>query len=869
MNSVLQSFGGVTLVPPVRRRARAADYLVWRGRVAATCALVLALAGCGGGASDGSTATSAADTANGTGRVATLSAGSTADGAAAGSTTTWTPCASEGQSCTFSGTKLVRYGSGTTFTVLTFSDGTACSNGVFGDPTPNVVKTCAITDTTSPPAFDPSNWTLCASEGGSCSFGGTRQVRYGTTSQGVTLQASGGTACTNSVFGDPAYGVAKSCWVANTVGAATTETWTACAQENQTCSFSGTRAVRYGAGNATVSATFTAGVVCSNASFGDPAWGVVKSCMVSSIDTSAGAQAVSALSVPALTAAVLGTPSQLAATVNPTAAAVVWTITDATVASIDAAGVVTPLRPGYTTFTATAGGKSASGTLTVRGPTPIPVRSQSVGTNVAGLAYYGSNFPFSDLMKTSGGWGSNDGTPFAATAADGTPAALKPGQVAGTPVAWDYSRYPAGRYTVLWDGEGTISFPHSRVNIVERTANRIVLVPTDTTSQMWIGIDATNPANPIRNVRFLLPGTEATAAAQRFNPDYLQKLAPFSMLRFMDWGATNGSSVVEWADRAKPDAAAFTGSNGVPIEAMIDLANTLHVDPWFCIPHKASDDYVRQFAKLVHDRLDPTLRPRVEYSNEVWNTGFSQNGWASQQSDAQGLSRPWGMPSQFYAKRSVQIFKIMQAVYGSADAHRLVRVLAGQAAWTQFLKDALAYADTAANVDVLAVAPYFQADAAGNTANVDSTLRLTSDQVVDQMFASVRGQVKSWMSANGALAAQNRLKLEAYESGPTDTAWAFPADKQDAVLALFKSANYNPRMKDLYVEYYAQWKAAGGDTMNQYVDVNAWSKWGLWGALESTYQDVATSPKYQGLLAVIAADPFAPPQTTLRSARGD
>ena len=53
------------------------------------------------------------------------------------------------------------------------------------------------------------------------------------------------------------------------------------------------------------------------------------------------------------------------------------------------------------------------------------------------------------------------------------------------------------------------------------------------------------------------------------------------------------------------------------------------------------------------------------------------------------------------------MFKIMQGVYG-ADSGRLVRVLAGQAAWDNFLSAMLAYKDTAANADVMAVAPYYQ-----------------------------------------------------------------------------------------------------------------------------------------------------------------
>jgi Flp pilus assembly pilin Flp len=57
-------------------------------------------------------------------------------------------------------------------------------------------------------------------------------------------------------------------------------TWTQCARENRFCSFSGTSMVRYGAGTTWVTKTFTNGVTCSNANFGDPAPGVAKTCQI-------------------------------------------------------------------------------------------------------------------------------------------------------------------------------------------------------------------------------------------------------------------------------------------------------------------------------------------------------------------------------------------------------------------------------------------------------------------------------------------------------------------------------------------------------------------------------------------------------------
>jgi len=574
---------------------------------------------------------------------------------------------------------------------------------------------------------------------------------------------------------------------------------------------------------------------------------------------------VTALALPAMTPTAVGslTPMAVQAT-NASGAAVpatalVWESADPTLATVDEGGVVKPLRVGFTTIKVSADGVSASGTVSVRGTTSIPARSRHVGMNLAGIAYYSTEFPFADMMKSGMGWTSREdngtwGKPFPSLTADGYPAALAPGQHALNAVAWDGSRFAPGRYVVLWDGDGSISFPMSNVKIAETAANRIAIDVVDTSGSLWVAIDRTSASNPVRNLRFLWPGTEATYASQPFNPVFLAKVAPFSVLRFIDWGATNTTPVVEWAQRSHVADVTYATPAGVPIEVMIDLANTLHVDPWFCIPHQASDDYVRQFATLLRSRLDPALRPHIEYSNEVWNRGFGQTQWAIGRSQALGLDIPFGQPAAFYAMRSVQMFKIIQDAWG-ADRGRIVRVIAGQAVWDNFLAHALAYQDTAANADVMAIAPYFNAVEAGDPARVATTLTLTSDQIVDQMLAHIRGDIKASMTANAALAAKYKLKLKAYESGAGDSSSYFPADKIDAMTALFMAAHNNPRMRSVYTEYYTQWVAAGGESMNQYSDVGNWSKWGLWGSLRYVTQDPATAPKYQGLLDFIAAHP--------------
>jgi len=56
------------------------------------------------------------------------------------------------------------------------------------------------------------NWVLCASEGQTCSFTGLRTVRYGTNGLFIYGTFTDGVSCSNSVFGDPAWGFSKKCY---------------------------------------------------------------------------------------------------------------------------------------------------------------------------------------------------------------------------------------------------------------------------------------------------------------------------------------------------------------------------------------------------------------------------------------------------------------------------------------------------------------------------------------------------------------------------------------------------------------------------------------------------------------------------------
>jgi hypothetical protein len=216
--------------------------------------------------------------------------------AANAATVTWTACGNEGATCSFSGTREVRFGANGVYTSKVITGSTACSTAVFGDPIKGVAKTCSYSSATSiatAAAATPS-WIACAGEGGTCTFSGTRDVRYGAGTAFVTKTFTGPVVCSNTAFGDPAHGQLKTCSYSSnivatsgttggtsggTTSGATTDGWTTCAAEGGVCAVSGTHQVRYGANGNYLTKTVSGPIACTNAVFGgDPAYRQVKTC---------------------------------------------------------------------------------------------------------------------------------------------------------------------------------------------------------------------------------------------------------------------------------------------------------------------------------------------------------------------------------------------------------------------------------------------------------------------------------------------------------------------------------------------------------------------------------------------------------------
>jgi len=125
--------------------------------------------------------------------------------------TTWTRCANEDQVCRFTGTRQIRYGINGSYNYQTATGSINCTNVVFGDPAFGADKYCDYAQTDSEPPPAAGEWVRCAAEDQTCYFPGTLQVRYGANGSYAYRTATGSVQCSNSVFGDPAYGADKFC----------------------------------------------------------------------------------------------------------------------------------------------------------------------------------------------------------------------------------------------------------------------------------------------------------------------------------------------------------------------------------------------------------------------------------------------------------------------------------------------------------------------------------------------------------------------------------------------------------------------------------------------------------------------------------
>jgi len=398
--------------------------------------------------------------------------------------------------------------------------------------------------------------------------------------------------------------------------------------------------------------------------------------------------------------------------------------------------------------------------------TPTPGEETYLGINLHEVKYWSAQIPFKNVVRQARAtWeGSSDNGNTWVSGAPGVsswdsngwpimPTSYRVRTVMLNDLEGDY---PSGTYTVTWDGSGTVKLSGD-ADLTATTSPATVSV-TAGDSGIWLAIYNSNPANPVRNVKILLPGFSDDYDGS-FNPDFLGALEPFKVIRFMDWQRTNSSGLVNYADLPGPDYFTMGSGKGVALELMVELANTLEADVWFCMPHQASDAFIVDFATYVKNNLHAGGKAYVEWSNEIWNgfDGFSQHDWVEDQAGA-----PIG-DNAFYdkwAERVANTHTIWTNVWAPSTA-RLVRVMAGQAG-DSYKTNKVAERLVPGSWDAISCAFYFGHRSGSNFPfNTSSSLA----DVKAQAASAISGETNTWLANHATLAATYSVDFIGYEGG--------------------------------------------------------------------------------------------------------
>lgn len=477
---------------------------------------------------------------------------------------------------------------------------------------------------------------------------------------------------------------------------------------------------------------------------------------------------------------------------------------------------------------------------------------QGVGVNPSGIDWRNANYEFADLIRQGNFW---NGFKLSDVDQNGYPK-TRTGQLNFSninAIPWLRGRFfTPGLYTLTWEGAGDVTLSAASANLIQASqdlsgpVNKRVYDIKLFAGDMFVSVNSL----PAQNIHFWMPGYED--GTRQFHNLFVERIRPFALMRFMDWGKTNNSKQVSWADRRIPSyclqsvtVEEWDGpSGGAAYEIMIDLCNLTKNNGWFCVPHQATDDYVQNLATLLRDQMDPSLKVYIEYSNEVWNNNFKQAGWVKNQN---GGDQEGG-----YGRRAAAIFTIFETVFAQKiNSHRpgLVKVLGGWATnptWTE-----KAFAATSTNrPNVIAVTNYFGkgiADWIWNEKYYSTLPEANLDKVLDEVESCFHhgGRERAKFAENAAMAKRLGVYLIAYEGGTHIVPTTAAQKASNPFMEFLFAMNSHQRMGHIYRHMLQAWWEEGGHLPNLFNLSAAWASWGMWGHLEYIEQPLTAAHKYR------------------------
>ena len=503
------------------------------------------------------------------------------------------------------------------------------------------------------------------------------------------------------------------------------------------------------------------------------------------------------------------------------------------------------------------------------------VPGNKLGYNTSGLHHLASSNPFIDIFKVSRGWitscefnwqtnraidpGCTKKSSFNTKESEkvsvdrnGWPTRLPARGEApvftSINAIWDMpENFPTGRHFVTYEGDADIKV-HGDIEIIRQIPGRIDFNLRTTKRKLRLHITRINQRNYIRNIKVIPYKYAGIYARQTFNPEYLKTSRNFNSLRFMPWQNTKLTKVSEWHQRATPQSAFYNHNAGMPLEVMMDLAEQSQLDPWFSMPHLASDNYYRKFAQTVKARLKPWQKVYVENSNEIWNSIYP----ATHDASRKGLklwprgkiemknpgTRRLYLALNYNAKRSREMCRIFKQQLGN----RAVCVVSGYGSAPKMAEELmtcpLAGGNCFKDFDAYAVAPYFgdyiarienralvrRWAASGNNGINQLYREIMNGGLIKDPYpgGAIENAIQDRVVKNVAIAKKYGVKLLAYEGGQH----LLRVDGQHVirdpkVFSMFANANRNPQMARAYSKYLNAWNRAGGGMLMHFNGIAA------------------------------------------------
>ncbi len=487
---------------------------------------------------------------------------------------------------------------------------------------------------------------------------------------------------------------------------------------------------------------------------------------------------------------------------------------------------------------------------------------QLLGMNVNTNDDYVPEIHFVDLMQQSRAWRNMDWSDANVPSdPNGYPLQIPSGSTSAIQTAMADSfggHYPGGTYTLILTGSGTVQLSQDAKGTFTAPGTYSVNV-TPSNTGIYLAITQSLASDHITGIHLVMPGYASTYQTQPIYPGFYQPLIGMNTLRFMNTMRTNFSPVTDVSQLVPPTYYTQGGPNGTSPESIAAICNVINADCWVNIPAKANDAWVTAFAQRLYQNLNPNLKVYVEYSNEIWNTAFSQGSWMANQGKSCPNDFNWGSDRRgWQVYRTSQIWQTFQQQFG---ASRVVRVAGGFMASSSYTRLILqCFASAGLNPlgqkpDAIAMGAYFGNSVGDAVAGNPTGTSIA--QVLALSKADLEGQFTNWLIGTNplydpgdtAVAKQFGVRMVAYEGGQTLVGSGNNANIQ-ALTDLLGATNLDPGMGNLYKQMFNIWYANGGDLFMHwdYVDNN--NKWGNWGALQ--YIGQPATPKWQALQAQMA-----------------